>query len=106
MKAGKLRHRVAIEIPIDTVSSGAVTRTWNSYDTAWASIEPLYGREYWEAAKLNSEITAKIVMRWRRGITPQMRCTYGPRTFEIISIIDDLQLNRELRLMVKEERIT
>jgi len=105
MRAGKLRHRVTIQTPTVTTTRGQETTTWTTYDTVWASIEPLYGREYWEAAKINSEITAKITMRWRRGIKPQMRCVYGPRIFEIISIIDDQQLNRQLQLMVKEERI-
>ena len=105
MRAGKLRHRVEIQVPIVTVTSGEPGTSWQTFETVWASIEPLRGREYWEAAKVNSEIDSKIVMRWRRGVKPQMRCKYGERIFEIVSVLDRDERNQMLELMVTEKRI-
>ena len=106
MRAGKLRHEVTIQKPIVTVALGEPNTSWETFDTAWASIEPLRGREYWEAAKINSEITAKVTLRWRRDVKPQMRLKYGPRVFDIVSIVDRDERNQMLELMVTEKRIT
>ena len=103
MRAGKLRHKVTIQDYTESQDSyGAVTKTWSDYATIWASIEPVRGREFWDSKQINAEITAKITIRYLSGITPKMRIKYGARIFEIISVINPEERNKELQLMVKE----
>jgi len=105
MRAGKLRHKITIQYcpePQSQDSYGAVIKNWSDYATVWASIEPARGREFWESQQINAEVTAKITIRYLAGITPKMRVKYGSRIFEIISVINPEERNRELQLMVKE----
>lgn len=106
MKAGNLRFRAILEQATETRDSvGAVVQTWAAVATVWADIEPLYGRELIAAQQVTSDMTARIRMRWRAGVTPKMRIKQGARIFDILSVINLGQLNRELELMVKERNV-
>jgi len=102
MNAGTLRHRVTYQKPTYPMNAGVGNETWSDYVTIDASIEPLRGREYWQAQQINSEITAKIRHRWIRGITPNMRIKYGNIFYEIVSIVDKDMRNIEHEVMVTE----
>lgn len=76
--AGKLRHRVRIDRFADNVDSngdviqdpntGEVSRSWQAVDTVWAAIEPLSAREFIQSAAGQSEITARLVIRFRSDV--------------------------------------
>lgn len=76
--AGKLRHRVRIDRFSDNVDSngdviqdpntGEVSRSWQAVDTVWAAIEPLSAREFIQSAAGQSEITARLVIRFRNDV--------------------------------------
>lgn len=103
MKAGKLRHKIIIEQAINSIDSyGATTRTWSTYATAWASVEPLTGREYFEQGKVNSEVTTRIRTRYISGVTNLMRVKFGTRIFGIVRINNILERNKEFELMCQE----
>ena len=102
MRAGRLRHRVKIQAPFKDNAPGSGEITWNDYATVWASIEPLRGREFFEALQVNAEVTGKVIMRYLAGVSPDMRILHGNRVFEILSIIDVEERHRELQLMVTE----
>lgn len=53
--------------------------------TAYASVEPLSGRELIAAQAANSVATHKISMRYAAGVTTAMRVKYGSRFFNIVS---------------------
>lgn len=103
MNAGMLRHRIQIQQATETQDSfGAVTQTWTTIATIWASIEAISGREFFDAAQVNAEITHRIRIRYRPDITTQMRAAEGTRTFDIQAVLDPDGRRRELVLMVKE----
>ena len=103
MRAGKLRYKITIQDYTESQNSyGEVTKTWEDYATVWASIEPIRGREFWESQQINAEVTAKITIRYLAGVTPKMRVKYEARIFEIISVINPEERNKDLQLMVKE----
>ncbi len=103
MQAGKLRHRVMIEVPVETQGpDGSVIRTWEPFATVWASIEPLAGKEYFAAEREQSDISHRIRMRFIGGITPRMRVSFESRIFEIESALNVSERNRELILMCRE----
>ena len=103
IQSGRLRHRIVIQSPTETQDTyGEPIKTWTTFLTTWASVEPLKGREYWESQQVNAEVTYKITMRHRPGLNPKMRVSWDDRTFEIKNILNDFERDRRLTLMVTE----
>ncbi len=104
MRAGTLRHRVTLQRRGDTRDGiGTVTETWTNEATVWASIEPLQGREYFEAQRENADVTHKLRIRHRSGVTREMRVIFEDRVFDIEAVLNVEERDRELVLMCKEE---
>ena len=104
MRAGELRHRVTIQQKSVTRNTfGEEVVTWQDVATVWAAIEPLRGREFFESQQVNAEVTTRIRIRYRPGITPTMRVVFGNRVFDIQAVINVDERNRELHLMCREE---
>jgi SPP1 family predicted phage head-tail adaptor len=103
MGAGALRHRITIERVTETQDSfGGTVTTWPILATMWASVEPLSGREQLLAQQVQAEVTHRVRVRYVAGVTAKMRITFGDRHFEILSVINPEERNRELELMCKE----
>ena len=67
-----------------------------------ASVEPLRGREYFQAQQMQNETTFRIRMRWFPQVKSTMRVRFGSRILDIVAIIDPEERHRELQLMCKE----
>jgi SPP1 family predicted phage head-tail adaptor len=103
MEAGALRHKVIIQQPAEVTNSlGEITVSWSTFAIVWAEILPLSGREYWSSKQVNSEVTGKIRIRYKSGITPKMRVKYGTRIFNIEAVMNYQEKNIETVLLVKE----
>lgn len=81
---------------------GEVEVSWVKVATIWGSVEPLRGREYFQADQAQAEVNTRIRVRYREGIMPKMRVIRGNQTFDIESVIDPETRNRELELMCRE----
>lgn len=104
MRAGTLRHRVEIQaLTVTEDDIGNQIYEWQTIATVCASIEPLKGREYWAAAQIQAETTVKVTIRYLAGITPSCRVVFKDRVFDIQSIINVEERNRELVLMCREK---
>lgn len=80
---------------------------WHPFAIVRASLEPLTGREYWTASMSQAEGTIRVVMRYRKGITDQMRFKYesenGTKILEVKSPpINVLEQNQYLEIMCRE----
>lgn len=103
MKIGRLRHRITIEQVAEAQDTdGAVLESWTPYTTVQASIEPVSGREYFAAQSTQADVTHRISLRYLSGITPKMRVNHTSRIFDILSVINVGERNRELQLMCRE----
>ena len=103
MRSGKLKHRVTIqELSIARNDYGEDIESWVNVSIVWASIEPLRGREYWQAKQVVGEITGRITIRYLEGVDEKMRIIYGEKTYNILSVINPEEKNRILQLLVKE----
>lgn len=103
MRAGELRHRVTIQRKAATQNaSGEEVPTWADVATVWAAIEPLQGREFLEAQREGAELTTRIRMRHTVGIAPEMRATEGSHAWDILSVVNSEERDRELVLMCRE----
>lgn len=103
MEAGKLRHRVTIKSKSATRDTfGGEVITWTTYATVWAAVEPLTGREWLEGRQPTAEVTTRIRIRYRSGITPEMQAVYGAHTYDILAVVQPEENRQELQLMCQE----
>lgn len=103
MRAGQLRQRVTIqEKDVTRDTHGAEEITWTDLATVWAAVEPLTGREWIEGRQETAGVSTRIRIRYRSGITPEMRVSFGDITFNILSVIHVQERERELHLMCRE----
>ena len=101
--AGELNKRVTIQYQaIARDSYGAETITWTDVDTVWAKIQPLRGREYFDAKQIQAEASIKISIRYRTGINPTMRLKYADRYFYILEMQNVDERGEELMMLCKE----
>ena len=102
MKAGDLTERVTVERFTATYDElGQPIEAWAPLFTCWAAVEPLTGREFIAAQAAQSEVTARIRMRFRPWMTAEDRVIHNGTTYNIVSLIDVRSDHRELVLMCK-----
>jgi len=103
MRAGKLRHQIVIEQSTEARNSvGEVTASWATFATVRASVEPMQGRESFVASQDLAERTVRFRIRYLAGITPKMRVSYDSRTFDIQSVVNREERNRETHILCRE----
>lgn len=103
MRAGELRHRVTIQEASETVTSaGERSKTWNDVATVWAAIEPLTGRERWQAQQVMATATHRVRMRYRGDVDVENRLVYGSRVLDILQVINPDERGRELVIICAE----
>lgn len=106
MMSGKLNKWITIQYPATGSPAaneyGEPSISWEKFTDAWAAIEPLQGREFWAQKQVQSEVTARVRIRYVPGVTADMRAVYGSRIFSIESIIDPQEKHVELQLMCSE----
>jgi len=98
MNIGKLRHRVTIEsLVIEQDSDGAQIESWvNTYGTqVWADIQPLSGKELLASQSMQSEVKARIIIRYRDGVLPTMRILHRGNIYNIAGVIPDMKSGKE-----------
>ena len=103
MNAGALDQRVVIERRTGATNDWGepLPDSWLPIVQTWAHVQPLVGREYLAAGALLSEVTARISLRYRPGITAADRVIHGGTTYGITSVADVHSSRRELHLMCK-----
>lgn len=104
MRAGRLRHRIALQSATEARDShGQPVKTWTTQALIWAGVEPLRGKEMETAHQVAAEATVRIVMRYRSDITADWRIVFDSHTYEIVAppLNPDMR-NIELHLMCRE----
>lgn len=103
MKIGDLRHRITLQKYIETTDQeGFSTQEWQDIATVWASVENLYGREYWQAAAIQAENTVKFTIRYRKDIDNTMRIKFQNKLYNIISVDNIKYRNEYIEIKAKE----
>lgn len=103
MRAGTLRHRVALHSLTTTRDDyGEPIETWVAAATIWARVSPGQGRELISAQQVNAELTHQVEMRYRPEVTTTRRVIHKGRTLEIVSIINPDERNKNMILLCKE----
>lgn len=90
--AGRLRHRITIERPDRQRDplTGEWIAVWTPvWESVPAAIEPLSAREFIAAQAVQSEVTARIVIRYREGVTAAMRIVHNGQIYNIHGVLPD-----------------
>lgn len=108
LKAGNLRHRIAIQEQTQTPDGlGGFTLAWSDVTglgSVPAAIWPLSSKEQLDAMKLESLATNRIRIRYRPGITSKNRILFGSRVFNILGAPINLdERGRQLDFIVSEQ---
>ena len=103
LRAGDMNRRITLQARDTAVDShGQQATTWADVITCWASIEPLDGRELVTAKAINAEVSHRVVVRYRAGVTAAMRAVYQGRFFNILSVTDPDTAHVALHLLCSE----
>ena len=87
MPAGILRQRIQLQSPVETANSfGEMERTWSTYATVWAMIQPLSAREGLIAQQVASTMTHHVRIRYNTEVSTLHRIQWGTRLFDINGI--------------------
>lgn len=102
--SGFYNRRITIKQPVATATERG------GWSTAWqtvvadlpAMIQPLSGREVARYQQQQSQITTKIVIRYRGDIDRTMRAYYGGREYHLASVRDPNERRQYLEIMAFE----
>lgn len=108
----RLRHRLTLQQEVQTADgAGGYTRSWSAVADVWAEIQSVSGtassgsrggKEILYAGQLQSQVTHKILLRYRDGVTPGMRLVFENRAFNIVYLADAGEDWDTLELLVIE----
>jgi len=105
LSAGRLTRRITLQQKIASGQDayGVPSTTWQDVATVWAAVEPISGREFWAQQQVQAEATIRIWIRYRIGITADMRAVMGERVFALVAPpIDWRDRHEYLQLMCSE----
>lgn len=103
---GRLNKRITFLKYTETENElGSTIQELAPYKTVWASVEPVNGKEYYEAQVTRNELTWNIYIRYSMEWTPDvdMIIQYGKRFFNIISIIDNREAHKLYKIVCTEK---
>ncbi|HEY2361198.1 MAG TPA: phage head closure protein [Candidatus Angelobacter sp.] len=112
MQSGKLRYLVAIEEQTSSKDGfGAEQPLWDTVALVYAGFETLNGQELSAAQTITPDVTHKISIRFRAGITAKMRVNWTDTTegrnriFDIIAPMDPDQRRQQMTLLAVERNV-
>lgn len=104
MTAAMLRHTAQIQAPTDAPDGqGGTVRTWTTVATVRCSIKPISSREQVFLESIHNTLAARMVMRYRSGITGEMVVLFNEVRHNIKGTPRNLEnLNRWLELDLEQ----
>lgn len=105
--AGKYRHRITFcKFNGARDASGDLRddldSNWVAVKSCWAAVDPVSGREFYEAQQNQSEVTHKIRCRYFPNAMTEYHIRMNGRTFRILSVIDWEERHESYLIMAKE----
>lgn len=100
-QAGKLDQRVTLQgVNVTRGTSGGVVKGWADIATVWAAVRHLSGneRQVSSAGGQVAEARTEITIRYRAGITAQMRVLYRGAVYNIRHVNNLMARNETLIL--------
>lgn len=106
LKLGELRHLVEIQKAIDKKTGGSGQRlpTYEHFDTRWARVAPLTGRDLLEAKQINPTLSHEVEMHYADDIDETMRIVHNGRALNIEAVMNPEERNVKLLLLCSEAK--
>lgn len=102
MNAGKLRHRITFQRPVEQKDRlGGYEDDWVDVRSVWAQISPVSGKEFLTQMRENV-VSHKIYCRYIKDINPRMRIKFRNRDFRIVSVLNWEERGEGLTIMCEE----
>ena len=91
--SGKYRRRLTLERNQGGAKDGSFGQpqeNWQTLATRWGSIEPLAGRELWQAQQVQPDTTHRIRLRYDKslGLSQRDRAVYKGRVFNFLAVLN------------------
>ena len=108
LRAGVLNRRIRIQAPSATLDAfGIPAPGWTDLLTVWGAIEPLTGRELFNAQQVASEVTHRITIRFNALLTDTRlaatyRVLYAGRSFNIHAVMNEDEANVTMVMLASE----
>lgn len=102
MRIGAARKRITIQQATDTQNAyGEPVSAWADLTTVWAQVLPLTFRESILAKQVAAKADTRFLIRYRIGINikPKMKVVYNGEDYNIESVINVKNENREIELI-------
>lgn len=106
--SSRLRHRLTLqrEVRVDD-GAGGYTRSWDDVAEVWGEIAVVAsaggsGKEAVFAGQLQAAVSHRILLRYRDGVTADMRLRFEGRVFNIYSVSVTGEDRQALELWVSE----
>ena len=97
-RAGQYRHRIDIQdwAAIRDQETGGFTEAWVTvFENVPARIAPASGREFLAAQAIQSEIAARIVIRYRPGLNAGQRILHNGDIYNVYAWLPDQESGRD-----------
>ena len=100
MRVGRLKAKVTIKQAAEAADAyGERVMTWSNYAAnRWAEVDPQKGVEQFLRQRTISSDTVLFRLRYLTGIIPKMKLIYGGNDYNIRSVINVKNADRELLL--------
>lgn len=108
INAGSMRHRVEVQqLRGDRTAAGDVSPVWETIATRWAAIEPLVGRELYEAQAQGrlARVPTRFRMRYLAELAPDMRLVgvMSRKIYDVKAVQDVENRHAELVILAEEQ---
>jgi SPP1 family predicted phage head-tail adaptor len=102
---GKLNRKIQVmELAQISDGGGGYEDALTPVKTVWASINPVSGREYWQAQQAQAQISHKIIIRYTTELNRSNVLSFNGKNFDIQYIINVQESNRFLEIHVLERQ--
>jgi SPP1 family predicted phage head-tail adaptor len=103
MRAGTLNRQIVIESRVETDDdTGDPVPVWLPFATVWGALEPGRGRQFVGEQQIESEVTGRIRIRYRPGVTAKMRAVVDGVPYDILAVLDLKDRHEEMHLLTSE----
>lgn len=102
-RAGELRKKISVATftrSLDAYGENVISST--GLKSVWGKIEPLSGRERWQAHQTHPEVSHKITLRYNGTITPDKQLGSGAQIFEPVAVLNIDSRDRVQVVLAKE----
>ena len=103
MNIGQLKHRIEFQRLENTYDKeGFPIEEYVTFQKAWADVNDLYGKEYWNSKQNISENITVFYTRFYKNIDTDCFILFKGQRYEIIEPPDNIKyLNKELKIKTK-----